>query len=106
MAGLMENTNFNLKQKIMKIYKTLYAAFFALIALLIANSLKAQYGTSRQTAIEAGALYPGAIFTNTQDNSPSFAGFDGLFPNGIFYKFTLTAATVVSISQTIISLKP
>lgn len=98
MAGLMENTKFNLKREIMKNNKTLHTAFLVLIVILITNTLKAQTGISRQTAFEVGSLYPGAIFSNTQDNAPGFAGFDGPFPNGIFYKFTLTVTTVVSIS--------
>ena len=106
MAGLMENTKFNFKRKIMKNFKTLYTAFLALLVILVANPLKAQTGISRATAFEVGSLYPGAIFTNTQDNSPGMMNFGGAFPNGIFYKFTLTTTTVVSIYQAIISLKP
>lgn len=58
----------------------------------------AQTGISRATAFEVGALYPGAIFTHTQDNAPGMGSIDGPFPNGVFYKFTLTTTTVVSIS--------
>lgn len=70
---------------------------FILSLLQVGYSI-AQTGISRATAFEVGSLYPGAIFTNTQDNSLGIGGYEGPFPNGIFYKFTLTATTVVSIT--------
>jgi pimeloyl-ACP methyl ester carboxylesterase len=84
----------------MKNSKLLKSIFFFILCLLQMGYAIAQTGISRATAFEAGSLYPGAVFTNTQNNAPGFADFTGSgpYPNGIFYKFTLTTTTVVSIS--------
>ena len=90
----------------MKNYKTLYKVLLSSLLISITVKASAQTGISRQTAFELGSFYPGAIFTNIQDNTTGFGGFDQPFPNGIFYNFTLSSPTVVTISQSIISLKP
>lgn len=99
MVGSMVNTDFNFKRnKQMKNLINLYKSFLPLLLIFISFHSTAQTGLSRATAFEAGSLYPGAIFTDIQNNYYGFMGDTSPFPNGIFYKFTLNTTTVVSIS--------